>query len=220
MDEISIRILCQIVQNSNCSIKILTVNNCNFNNNMGRKFLKSMCRNKSIEELYMYNCNLNDSYFNEISQLIISGNLNVVSFYKNNFTDFETILKIICLTTINSFKENNLNNKKENILDNQLVNLDLSVNPIKKETISEKHIEIFEKLCENTNLEILDVSQNINGENPKLPKEEEDTKNEKTSDSDIEMKDIKEVDIYENRIRKLNNHLEKVYKYNNVDIYF
>ena len=220
MDEISIRILCQIVQNSNCSIKILTVNNCNFNNIMGRKFLKSMCRNKSIEELYMYNCNLNDSYFNEISQLIISGNLNVVSFYKNNFTDFETILKIICLTTINSFKENNLNNKKENTLDNQLVNLDLSVNPIKKETISEKHIEIFEKLCENTNLEILDVSQNINGENPKLPKEEEETKNEKTSDSDIEMKDIKEVDIYENRIRKLNNHLEKVYKYNNVDIYF
>ena len=219
MDEISIRILCQIVQNSNCNIKILTVNNCNFNNSMGRKFFHSMCRNKSIEELYMYNCNLNDSFYNEIVQLIISGNLNVVSFYKNNFTDFESILKIIDLTTINTFKSNDLNGKKEKMTENQLMNLDLSVNPIKKETITSKYIEIFENICENTNLNILDVSQNINGENPKLPKEDESTKDQ-SSDGDIEMKDSKDFDEYEYRIKKLNDHLKKVYNYNNIDIYF
>ena len=178
-----------------------------------------MCRNKSIEELYMYNCNLNDSFYNEIVQLIISGNLNVVSFYKNNFTDFESILKIIDLTTINSFKSNDLNGKKEKMTENQLMNLDLSVNPIKKETITSKYIEIFENICENTNLNILDVSQNINGENPKLPKEDESTKDQ-SSDGDIEMKDSKDFDEYEYRIKKLNDHLKKVYNYNNIDIYF
>ena len=178
-----------------------------------------MCRNKSIEELYMYNCNLNDSFFNEISQLIISGNLNVVSFYKNNITNFETILKIISLTTFNSFKAKNLDEKKENMLDNQLTNLDLSVNPIEKETIDQRHIDIFENICENINLDILDVSQTINGENPKLPKENESIKNE-NNDEDVEMKDDNDVNIYEYRIKKLNNHLERVYKYNNIDIYF
>ena len=219
MDQVSIKVLCEIVQNYKCKIKILSINNCNFNNKMGRKFLQIMCRNKSIEELYMYNCNLNDSFFNEISQLIISGNLNVVSFYKNNITNFETILKIISLTTFNSFKAKNLDEKKENMLDNQLTNLDLSVNPIEKETIDQRHIDIFENICENINLDILDVSQTINGENPKLPKENESIKNE-NNDEDVEMKDDNDVNIYEYRIKKLNNHLERVYKYNNIDIYF
>ena len=34
------------------------------------------------------------------------------------------------------------------------------------------------------------------------------------------MKDDNDVNIYEYRIKKLNNHLERVYKYNNIDIYF
>ena len=99
MDETSIKILNKIIEKKNCTIQILSVSNCNFNNKYGRKFLRSMCKNISIEELYMYNCELDDSYYCDVRNLIISGNLNVLSLYKNKFSNFESILKLIHLTS-------------------------------------------------------------------------------------------------------------------------
>ena len=141
----------------------------------------------------MYNCNLNDTFYNEISKLIISGNLNVISFYKNKFSKFETILKLIKLTSIN-------NNNTKN--DSQLSSLDLSLNPIKRESICEKNIDLFIDICEKTKLNILDVSQIINGEIPKKEKKVEEN-------------------IYDERVEKLNNSLNKLKKENfDSDIYF
>ena len=193
MEQTSIKILSMIVEKKSCSIEILSVNNCDFNNKMGRKFLKSLCQNSKIQELYMYNCNLNDTFYNEISKLIISGNLNVISFYKNKFSKFETILKLIKLTSIN-------NNNTKN--DSQLSSLDLSLNPIKRESICEKNIDLFIDICEKTKLNILDVSQIINGEIPKKEKKVEEN-------------------IYDERVEKLNNSLNKLKKDNfDSDIYF
>jgi hypothetical protein len=141
----------------------------------------------------MYNCNLNDTFYNEISKLIISWNLNVISFYKNKFSKFETSLKLIKLTSIN-------NNNTKN--DSQLSSLDLSLNPIKRESICEKNIDLFIDICEKTKLNILDVSQIINGEIPKKEKKVEEN-------------------IYDERVEKLNNSLNKLKKDNfDSDIYF
>ena len=182
-----------IVEKKSCLIEILSVNNCDFNNKMGRKFLKSLCQNSKIQELYMYNCNLNDTFYNEISKLIISGNLNVISFYKNKFSKFETILKLIKLTSNNNNNNNN---------DSQLSNLDLSLNPIKRESICEKDIDLFIDICEKTKLNILDVSQIINGEIPKKEKKVEE-------------------EIYNKRVETLNKSLNELKKNNfEPDIYF
>ena len=141
----------------------------------------------------MYNCNLNDTFYNEISKLIISGNLNVISFYKNKFSKFETILKLIKLTSNNNNNNNN---------DSQLSNLDLSLNPIKRESICEKDIDLFIDICEKTKLNILDVSQIINGEIPKKEKKVEE-------------------EIYDKRVETLNKSLNELKKNNfESDIYF
>ena len=208
MDETSIKILNKIVEKKNCTIKILSVSNCNFNNKYGRKFLRSICKNTSIEELYMYNCELDDSYFCDIRNLIISGNLNVLSLYKNKFSNFESILKLIHLTSTQ---------KKDYKIGSQLINLDLSVNPIKKNSICNKYIDIFVNVCYNTTLKILDISQTLNGENPKIKKEEDENKmdiDESTqSKSSVENSELNE----SKRIEYLNERLKDI---DNKDIYF
>ena len=208
MDETSIKILNKIVEKKNCTIKILSVSNCNFNNKYGRKFLRSICKNTSIEELYMYNCELDDSYFCDIRNLIISGNLNVLSLYKNKLSNFESILKLIHLTSTQ---------KKDYKIGSQLINLDLSVNPIKKNSICNKYIDIFVNVCYNTTLKILDISQTLNGENPKIKKEEDENKmdiDESTqSKSSVENSELNE----SKRIEYLNERLKDI---DNKDIYF
>ncbi len=208
MDETSIKILNKIVEKKNCTIKILSVSNCNFNNKYGRKFLRSICKNTSIEELYMYNCELDDSYFCDIRNLIISGNLNVLSLYKNKLSNFESILKLIQLTSTQ---------KKNYKIGSQLINLDLSVNPIKKNSICNKYIDIFVNVCYNTTLKILDISQTLNGENPKIKKEEDENKmdiDESTqSKSSVENSELNE----SKRMELLNERLKDI---ENKDIYF
>ena len=204
MDQISIKILNKIIEKKNCSIEILCVSNCNFNNHFGRNFLKSMCKNVSIQELYMYNCKLNDSHYNDIRNLIISGNLNVISLYKNDISNFETLLKLIGLTNVK---------KKNNKIESQLMNLDLSVNPIKKQSICPKYLDVFIDICEKTTLKILDISQIINGENPKAIKEE----NENDMDIDDPPSSITKD---ESTIKTLNEKLGKIIENENKDIYF
>ena len=208
MDETSIKILNKIIEKKNCTIQILSVSNCNFNNKYGRKFLRSMCKNISIEELYMYNCELDDSYYCDVRNLIISGNLNVLSLYKNKFSNFESILKLIHLTSTQ---------KKGYKTGSQLINLDLSVNPIKKNSICNKYIDIFVNVCYNTTLKILDISQTLNGENPKIKNEEDENKmdiDESTkSKSSIENSELNE----SKRIENLNERLKDI---ENKDIYF
>ena len=205
MDQISIKILNKIIEKKNCSIETLSVSNCNFNNHFGRNFLKSMCKNVSIQELYMYNCKLNDSYYNDIRNLIISGNLNIISLYKNDISNFETLLKLIGLTKVK---------KKNYKIESQLMNLDLSVNPIKKESICPKYLDDFIDICDKTTLKILDISQIINGENPKAIKEEE---NENNMDIDDNPSPITND---ESRIKTLNEKLGKIIENENKDIYF
>ena len=203
MDQTSIKILNKIIEKKNCSIEILSVSNCNFNNLFGRNFLKSMCKNVSIQELYMYNCKLNDSHYNDIRNLIISGNLNVISLYKNDISNFETLLKLIGLTNVK---------KKNNKIESQLMNLDLSVNPIKKQSICPKYLDVFIDICEKTTLKILDISQIINGENPKAIKEEE-------NDMDID-DPPSSITKDESTIKTLNEKLGKIIENENKDIYF
>ena len=204
MDQTSIKILNKIIEKKNCSIEILSVSNCNFNNHFGRNFLKSMCKNVSIQELYMYNCKLNDSYYNDIRNLIISGNLNVISLYKNDISNFETLLKLIGLTKVK---------KKNYKIESQLMNLDLSVNPIKKQSICPKYLDVLNDICDKSTLKILDISQIINGENPKAIKEE----NENDMDIDDPPSSITKD---ESTIKTLNEKLGKIIENENKDIYF
>ena len=209
IDQIGIKILCDIIERSDCTIELLTVNNCDFNNKMGKKFLESMTKNTSIEELYMYNCNLNDSFYDDIVKIIISGNLNVFSLYKNNFYKFETLLKLTNLTTTL--------NKTNNDIQSQLINFDLSVNPIKKESICDKYIDLFIDICKNSKLSSLDISQIINGENPKPYKET--TEKQDNNDNKMDIDDQSKSDKYRERVKKINEEIGKLNK-EDKDIFF
>ena len=208
MDEISIKILSNIVSQKNCQIEILSVNNNNFGNKMGKKFLREMTYNNSIQELYMYNCNLDDSFLNEIKNLILFGNLNIISFYKNKISNFESILKTISLCTIN--KNNNFNCEKK--LYSQLNNLDFGYNSIKKENICDIHITILEEIIENIDLDNLDISQIINGQCDDLPSEDKIVDDKKN-------KNIINENKYIQRVKNLNETIKKLI-IKGVNIYF
>ncbi len=95
--------------------------------------------------------------------------------------------------------------------------MDLSVNPIKKNSICNKYIDIFVNVCYNTTLKILDISQTLNGENPKIKKEEDENKmdiDESTqSKSSVENSELNE----SKRMELLNERLKDI---ENKDIYF
>jgi hypothetical protein len=156
----------------------------------------------------MYNCNLNDSFLNEIKNLILFGNLNIISFYKNKISNFESILKTISLCTIN--KNNNFNCEKK--LYSQLNNLDFGYNSIKKENICDIHITILEEIIENIDLDNLDISQIINGQCDDLPSEDKIVDDKKN-------KNIINENKYIQRVKNLNETIKKLI-IKGVNIYF
>ena len=103
--------------------------------------------------------------------------------------------------------------KKNYKIESQLMNLDLSVNPIKKQSICPKYLDVLNDICDKSTLKILDISQIINGENPKAIKEE----NENDMDIDDPPSSITKD---ESTIKTLNEKLGKIIENENKDIYF
>jgi len=165
-----------LVKNSNCKIEVLSCGYSNYHNKGGEYFLKSICQNEYIQELYLYQAQLEDSDYPILEYTIRNSKLNIFSLYKNNIKNFETILKLFSLTSIiriGPFQKLEYNQ-------NQLYSLDLSDNPINPISILNYDLAILTNICKKTGLSMFDLAHIIHG-NTNDTKLVKDTNNQNNS---------------------------------------
>jgi hypothetical protein len=101
LEQNGINLLSKLTVSKKCSIETLCLNYNNLNNPAGKNFIKNLKYNKSIKELYLCNCDINNSFVSNIKNIIIGCELNSFSLFQNNIFIFEKILKIYYLFKIN-----------------------------------------------------------------------------------------------------------------------
>jgi hypothetical protein len=100
LEQNGINLLSKLTVSKKCSIETLCLNYNNLNNLAGKNFIKNLKYNKSIKELYLCNCDINNIFISNIKNIIISCELNSFSLYQNNISIFEKILKFYNLFKI------------------------------------------------------------------------------------------------------------------------
>ena len=143
-----------------CKLKklFLSGNSFPYNNN---DFLKKLKKNKSLDEIYL---NKNDIWNGDVDDILRIINVTEIKYlylYRIKITDFNKLLAIINRA---KFIGNKDDENKINLDELFLTNLDLSNNDFSIK--NQKHIELLIKLIEKTNLNCLDISHILYGENP------------------------------------------------------
>ena len=147
----SLYALIELLKSRYCLIKILSFNKVNFNNFLGKKIFHALTKNKILQEIYFYNCQFEDYQTKELLKTLPLFNLSKISFYNNQFHNFENILKIL-----NKTKKIEINNEKINS-DSVLYSIDLSFNNCKN-VIKEDYFILY-NIIKNMEIKILDISQ-------------------------------------------------------------
>ena len=125
------------------------------------KFLKKLKYNKSLEELYLSKCEINDSSINDIYKIISFSNIRTFYLPKNKLNNFNNFLRILYRTKIIKKDQKNIKNIiNENTA---LINLDLSGNEFFIKNIY--HINLLKKIFQNTSLYCLDMCHILLGIN-------------------------------------------------------
>ncbi len=147
----SLYYLIELLKSRYCLIKIISFNNVNFNNFIGKKLFHALTKNKILEEIYFYNCHFEDYQIKELLKTLPLFNLSKISFFNNNFHIFENILQILFIT-----KRIQINDEKMNI-NNVLYSVDLSSNIC--QNVMEADYDLLCSIIKNTEIKILDLSQ-------------------------------------------------------------
>ncbi len=155
MSKPSLIALIDLLKSPFCLIKILSMSKTPLNNFIGKKLFHALALNKRIEEIYLYNCNIQDFQVKDLLKYFPSFNLSIISFYKNKFHNFENIIKILSKTEIIE-----LENEKFDNSNCVLNSLDLSNNICMN--ILNKDYEILIEKLQKSQLYIFDMLQTIN----------------------------------------------------------
>ena len=126
-------------------------------------FLKKVKINRSLEELYIFKCKLDNNDIEDICRIVSNTNIKYLNLFKNDFNNFGKCLRILFRSKI--IKEKEQNNDDINIvLSSTLTNLDLSNNVFS--LISDKHILLINNLFKekkNSTLSCFDCSHVLYG---------------------------------------------------------
>ena len=143
--------LIELLKSRYCLIKIISFNRASFNNFTGKKIFHALTKNKTLEEIYFYNCQFEDYQIKELLKTLPLFTLTKISFCNNKFHCFENILKVLSKT-----KRIQINNEELNI-DNVLYSVDLSSNICKN--VTEDDYNLLLSLIKKMEIKLLDISQ-------------------------------------------------------------
>ena len=128
---------------------------------LDKHFLKCIKKNKSLIEIHLSGCDINNNDIDDINRIINNTDIFSLYLYKNKITNFNQLLKIIYRTKL--VKNKNDNEKYIHRDESTLKNLDLSNNNILIKNV--KHIDFVMKIIDETNLGCLDISQILYNQN-------------------------------------------------------
>ena len=140
-----------------CKLKRLSIYGGNIPYNIN--FLKKLSKNKSIEIIYINKLEIGNNNVNDILKIICNTQICYLSLYKNKISNFNYFLRILYRT---KKIENEIDYNKNN--ESFLTNIDLSNNSIYIKNV--EHIELIEKIINQTTSNCIDISHILFGSNP------------------------------------------------------
>ena len=155
LDDMSFYELGELLKSKFCKLKCLSLNENKIPSNLN--FFKSLKKNRSLEEIYFYGCDINSEKTDEIERIISNTNLESLYLYSNKIHDFNQYIRIVYRTTLIK----NRTEKMNNILINSPGLFNLNMNNGVCYNQNYEKLKIILEGFKNTNLSILDFSSVI-----------------------------------------------------------
>ena len=152
LDDISFYELGELLKSKYCKLKFLCLNDNKIPSDVN--FFKALKKNRSLEEIYFYDCDINSERVDEIERIISNTNLQLLYLYKNKIHDFNQYIRIL-------YRTNLIKNQKEktrNILNNYSSLFNLNMNNSKCYNQNSEKLDLMLEGFKSTNLSILDLS--------------------------------------------------------------
>ena len=152
LDDISLYELGELLKSKYCKLKCLCLNENKIPFDID--FFKALKKNRSLEEIYFYDCDINSERVDEIERIISNTNLQLLYLYKNKIHDFNQYIRIL-------YRTNLIKNQKEktgNILNNYPSLFNLNMNNSKCYNQNSEKLDLMLEGFKSTNLSILDLS--------------------------------------------------------------
>ena len=93
LDDIAFYELGELLKSKYCKLKYLYISKNNIPSNVN--FLKILKKNKSLKELYIYDCGIKNEQKEEIERIMSNTDIEVLYLYNNKIHDFNEYLRII-----------------------------------------------------------------------------------------------------------------------------
>ena len=158
LDETSFYELGELLKSKYCKLKCLCLSMNYIPSNV--KFFEALKKNRSLREIYLYDCGIKNNNVDTIERIISNANLEILYLHVNKINDFNQFLRIIYR---NSLIKNKEEKQKENIICDFPCLYNLNMN---KTDCFNKNIEKIKLLkigIERTNLSALDLTSVLYG---------------------------------------------------------
>jgi len=148
----------ELLKSKYCKLKCLclSLNKIPLNSN----FFKSLKKNRSLKEIYLYDCGINSDKEDEINRIISNSYLESLYIYFNQIHDYNKYIRIIYRNCLIKNKEENEN---KNILCDKSCLFNLNLNGADCFNRNKNKNKLLYKGIQNTNLSIIDFISVLEG---------------------------------------------------------
>ena len=161
LDHISFYEMGELLKSKYCKLKYLCLNLNLIPSDIN--FFKALKKNRSLKELYLYNCGIFSDNTDEIDRIISNTNIECLYIINNNIYDFNQFIRIIYRNSLIKNNEQNIVNEIPCLYNLNMNNIYCSnKNNEKFKLINEgiKNTNEINRIISNTNIECLYLSNN------------------------------------------------------------
>ena len=158
LDDISFYELGELLKSKYCQLKCLCLNENKIPSNTN--FFKSLKKNRSLKEIYLYDCGINSDNGDDIDRIISNSDFEILYLNQNQIHDFNQYIRILhrnCLIKNEEEKQN------ENIFVKEPGLYNLNINGSDCFNRNSKKIELTREGIIRTNLTCLDLTSALKG---------------------------------------------------------
>jgi hypothetical protein len=145
LDSNSLKIFSEVMKHPKCTIKSLVLSENKFNNQGGSKLLRSIGKNKSLNELIVYKCEINNDLGEDLIFMLTNNrSLVSVNLFENKISDPDSFLRLISFCQGQSSKAGEIlkNSKHEEEYDETFKLFPLTGN----QTEQDKSFQVAQKM--------------------------------------------------------------------------
>ena len=209
----------ELLKSKYCQLKCLCLSMNKIPSNIN--FFKSLKKNRSLKEIYLYNCGISSDKEDEINRIISNLNFEKLYLYANQIHDYNKYISIIYRNCLIKNKEE-IENRNISYDKPCLFNLNINGTDCLNRN-NNKNI-LIHKGIQKTNLSILDLTSVLNGYKIKKigSKEYFDETNSIVEDLGKKTEENKalrkEINNYKVDVEKLKKNIEYLDEFENIDI--